>query len=54
MVYQPSQQLQIVRELAFGSGHQGMVGGQVMDIQAENQEVEFSHLKKFMPIRPGN
>ena len=48
-----SQQLQIVRELAFGSGHQGMVGGQVMDIQAENQEVELEHLQKIHSHKTG-
>lgn len=48
-----SQQLHIVRELAFGSGHQGMVGGQVMDIQAENQEVELAHLQKIHSHKTG-
>ncbi len=48
-----SQQLQIVRELAFGSGHQGMVGGQVMDIQAENQEVELAHLQMIHSHKTG-
>ena len=48
-----SQQLQIVRELAFGSGHQGMVGGQVMDIEAENQKVELSHLQKIHSHKTG-
>jgi geranylgeranyl diphosphate synthase type II len=47
------QQLTIVRELAFGSGHQGMVGGQVMDIQAENQEVDLAHLKKIHSHKTG-
>jgi geranylgeranyl diphosphate synthase type II len=47
------QQLTIVRELAFGSGHQGMVGGQVMDIQAENQEVELAHLQKIHSHKTG-
>ena len=47
------QQLTIVRELAFGSGHQGMVGGQVMDIQAENQEVELSQLQKIHSYKTG-
>ena len=47
------QQLQIVRELAFGSGHQGMVGGQVMDIEAENQKVELSHLQKIHSHKTG-
>jgi geranylgeranyl diphosphate synthase type II len=47
------QQLTIVRELAFGSGHQGMVGGQVMDIQAENQDVELPHLQKIHSHKTG-
>ena len=47
------QQLTIVQGLAFGSGHQGMVGGQVMDIQAENQEVELSHLQKIHSHKTG-
>ena len=49
----PSQQLHIIRELANGSGHQGMVGGQVMDIQAENQEVELAHLQKIHSHKTG-
>lgn len=47
------QQLTIVRELAFGSGHQGMVGGQVMDIQAENQDVELAQLQKIHSHKTG-
>jgi geranylgeranyl diphosphate synthase type II len=48
-----SQHLHIVRELAYGSGHQGMVGGQVMDIQAENQTVELAHLQKIHSHKTG-
>ena len=51
--FTPSQQLEIVRELAYGSGHQGMVGGQVMDIQAENQEVDLKHLQKIHSHKTG-
>ena len=47
------QQLAIVRELARGSGHQGMVGGQVMDIQAENQEIDLSHLQRIHAYKTG-
>jgi len=47
------QRLNIIRELAFGSGHQGMVGGQVMDIQAETQEVDLAHLKKIHSHKTG-
>ncbi len=48
-----SHRLNIIRELAFGSGHQGMVGGQVMDIQAETQEVELAHLQKIHSHKTG-
>lgn len=48
-----NQQLHIVRELTYGSGHQGMVGGQVMDIQAENQEVELAQLQKIHSHKTG-
>jgi len=48
-----NQQLHIVRELSYGSGHQGMVGGQVMDIQAENREVELAHLQKIHSHKTG-
>ena len=47
------QQLVIVHELALGSGHRGMVGGQVMDIQAENQEVDLTHLQQIHTCKTG-
>ncbi len=49
----PSQKLHIVRELSMGSGHQGMVGGQVMDILAENQEVSLDHLQQIHMCKTG-
>ena len=51
--FSATQQLDIVRELALGSGHQGMVGGQVMDIQAENQEIDLAHLQKIHTFKTG-
>ena len=33
----PARQVRLIQELAHGSGNMGMVGGQVFDIQAENQ-----------------
>lgn len=51
--FSSEQQLAIVRELAKGSGHQGMVGGQVMDIQAENQDIELSHLQRIHAYKTG-
>ncbi len=49
----PEQRLAIIRELAIGSGHQGMVGGQVMDIQAENQDIPLSQLKQIHAYKTG-
>jgi len=51
--FSSEQQLAILRELARGSGHQGMVGGQVMDIQAENQEIDLSHLQRIHAYKTG-
>ena len=51
--FSAAQQLAIVRELASGSGHQGMVGGQVMDIQAENQEIDLAHLQQIHTFKTG-
>jgi geranylgeranyl diphosphate synthase, type II len=48
-----NQKLHIIKELAIGSGHQGMVGGQVMDIQAENQEINLSHLQQIHRYKTG-
>jgi geranylgeranyl diphosphate synthase, type II len=49
----PEQRLAVIRELATGSGHQGMVGGQVMDIQAENQDISLSQLKQIHAYKTG-
>ncbi len=51
--FSAAQQLDIVRELAHGSGHQGMVGGQVMDIQAERQEIDLAHLQEIHTFKTG-
>jgi len=51
--FSATQQLDIVRELALGSGHQGMVGGQVMDIQAENQKIDLPHLQQIHTFKTG-
>lgn len=41
----PDRQVQIIYELAVGSGHLGMVGGQVLDIQAENKDIDLGALQ---------
>ena len=49
----PDVQIRIIRELALGAGNHGMVGGQVMDIQAENQRVELEELRTIHAHKTG-
>lgn len=46
-------QVQIIHELARGAGNLGMVGGQVLDIQAENQEINLSTLQTIHTHKTG-
>ena len=50
---EPSVQVQIIAELAHGSGNHGMVGGQVLDIQAENTKVELAELQNIHAHKTG-
>ncbi len=43
----------IMYELAVGSGHRGMVGGQVLDIQAENKEIDLAALQTIHAHKTG-
>lgn len=49
----PQRQVQIVYELAVGSGHRGMVGGQVLDIQAENKDIDLAALQSIHAHKTG-
>jgi len=49
----PRCQVQIIAELALGSGNEGMVGGQVLDIQAENQKVALEELQHIHAHKTG-
>ncbi len=48
-----ARQVQLLRELAIGSGHAGMVGGQVLDIQAENQDIDLATLQNIHKHKTG-
>ena len=50
---EPYVQVQIIQELALGSGNHGMVAGQVLDIQAENQQVELGELQTIHAHKTG-
>lgn len=49
----PARQVQLIQELAFGSGNRGMVGGQVLDIQAENRDIDLATLQAIHKHKTG-
>lgn len=49
----PARQVQLIQELAVGAGHLGMVGGQVLDIQAENQDIDLATLQDIHAHKTG-
>lgn len=49
----PARQSEIIRELALGAGNLGMVGGQVLDIQAENKDIDLATLQTIHRHKTG-
>lgn len=49
----PARQVKLIHELALGSGNLGMVGGQVLDIQAENQDIDLKTLQNIHVHKTG-
>lgn len=49
----PIRHVQIIQELAYGSGNLGMVGGQVFDIQAENKDIDLPTLQNIHKHKTG-
>ena len=49
----PARQVLVIRELAYGSGNLGMVGGQVLDIQAENKDIDLATLQNIHKHKTG-
>ena len=49
----PRCQVRIIAELALGAGNAGMVGGQVLDIQAENRQVDLADLQRIHVQKTG-
>ncbi|MGH7256003.1 MAG: polyprenyl synthetase family protein [Nitrospirales bacterium] len=48
-----ARQVQILYELACGAGNAGMVGGQVLDMQAENQDIDLPTLQTIHRHKTG-
>jgi len=46
-------QVQVIYELSVGAGHNGMVGGQVLDIQSENQDIDLLALQTIHNYKTG-
>ena len=49
----PARQVRLIQELAYGSGNVGMVGGQVLDIQAENKDIDLATLQNIHKHKTG-
>jgi len=49
----PTRQVRLIQELAYGAGSVGMVGGQVFDIQAENQDIDLPTLQNIHKHKTG-
>jgi len=49
----PARQVRLMQELAYGSGNVGMVGGQVLDIQAENKDIDLATLQNIHKHKTG-
>lgn len=49
----PAVMLQVIREIARAAGSQGMIGGQVVDIQSENKMIDKSQLKYIHDHKTG-
>src|SRR5574341_2131294 len=49
----PARQVRLIQELAYGSDNMGLVGGQVLDIQAENKDIDLPTLQNIHKHKTG-
>jgi len=45
--------LKVIKELAYAAGAEGMVGGQVIDLQSENKRINIDELRKLHSAKTG-
>ena len=50
---EPSIRSALVKVLAKASGHEGMVGGQIIDLYAENHELDVSEITRLQRMKTG-
>lgn len=51
--YTPVQKVELIQFLSRASGAAGMVGGQLMDMEAEGKQVELLHLQNIHALKTG-
>lgn len=51
--YTPVQKVELIQLISRAAGATGMVGGQLMDIEAEGKRVELSHLQTIHALKTG-
>lgn len=51
--FAPAQILRVIQEIARAAGSQGMIGGQIMDLESENKDIDLETLKKLHSLKTG-
>ncbi|MGI5921974.1 MAG: polyprenyl synthetase family protein [Syntrophomonadaceae bacterium] len=49
----PLNVIKVIKEVAFAVGSQGMIGGQVMDLEAENRVIDYDTLQTLHSLKTG-
>lgn len=49
----PDNLIRVIREIAEAAGSQGMIGGQVIDLQSEGQDIDYETLKTLHSLKTG-
>ncbi len=49
----PDNLIRVIREIAEAAGSQGMIGGQVIDLQSEGQDIDYDTLKTLHSLKTG-
>ena len=49
----PDNLIRVIREIADAAGSQGMIGGQVIDLQSEDQHTDYETLKTLHSLKTG-
>jgi geranylgeranyl diphosphate synthase type II len=50
---EPANVIKVIKEVAYAVGSQGMIGGQVIDLESEGQAIEYDTLKTLHSLKTG-